>query len=900
MDELLRILHLEDDPVFPALVSTILEKEGIRAQISSVADYPEFIAALEKNSYDIVIADYLLPSCNGLQALQVTRQKCPDTPFVLISGTIGDQVGIESLRCGATDYVMKDSMERLVPAVRRAVQESRDRARRKQMETDLARREKYFRALTENSLDVLTVLTPDGVFQYNSPSLKTILGYDPIELAGRNAFDLIHPEDLSLAYVMFEGMLKHPALKVTQSLRFRHGDGSWCRIEAVGQNRLENVEVSGIVLNMRDAGNRKPVRAGTQESGRQFRELFEGSPDAVLVVGLNGKFLDVNPAACRLWRASPEKLTRRDMAALASRQREQEVMPKLAMLLAGRVNQLETVIVTEDGCEIPVEVSGNGIAYGSEQAVLIHVRDMSERKRAAEALKQSEASLVAAQRIAHLGSWELDLAKVDTAGLQEFRWSDETYKIFGVEPQRVALTSEALFEFIHPEDRQKVKDAMRLAFERKEPYDIEHRIVRPDGEERVVRQRAELAFDELGRPVQMRGIVVDVTDRKRLEEQLRQSQKMEAIGQLAGGVAHDFNNLLTVIHGHAALLLRDDDISEFAGRSARQIAQAVERAAGLTRQLLAFSRRQVMQPRHVDLNGVVSNMTRMLGRILGEDVALQLDFSTEPAFIHADISMIEQVLLNLAVNARDAMPKGGKLAVKITIIKMTASHQAVHPESRAGDFVCLSVVDNGCGIAPANLPHIFEPFFTTKEVGKGTGLGLATVYGVVEQHQGWIEVKSDLGGGTTFDVYLPKSKQAGHASDNKPKDQIVRGGQETVFVVEDEMPVRELVCAILRNHGYNVLQAESGTKAVEWWPQIRDSVDLLLTDLVMPDRINGRELAEILRNNKPSLKVIFTSGYSADVVGKDFFSQPGLFYLQKPYEPQKLALMVRGCLDAKV
>jgi CheY-like chemotaxis protein len=261
--------------------------------------------------------------------------------------------------------------------------------------------------------------------------------------------------------------------------------------------------------------------------------------------------------------------------------------------------------------------------------------------------------------------------------------------------------------------------------------------------------------------------------------------------------------------------------------------------------------------------------------------------------------MIEQVLLNLAVNARDAMPKGGQLTLKISTATVNARHLSYHPEARTGKFVCLSVVDSGCGIPAENLRRIFDPFFTTKEVGKGTGLGLATVYGIVKQHQGWIEVRSEVNKGSAFLVFLPACNEVNATSSEKTKEATVRGGAETILVVEDEAPVRELVCNILAGYGYTVLQAASGEKALDVWRENRSSVDLLLTDLVMPDRLNGRELAEKLLADQPRLKVMFTSGYSADVVGKDFVLQRGLHYLQKPYDPQKLALAVRDCLDAE-
>jgi two-component system cell cycle sensor histidine kinase/response regulator CckA len=401
-----------------------------------------------------------------------------------------------------------------------------------------------------------------------------------------------------------------------------------------------------------------------------------------------------------------------------------------------------------------------------------------------------------------------------------------------------------------------------------------------------------------GQPPMLLGLFRDVTAQKRLEEQLRQSQKMEAIGQLAGGVAHDFNNLLTVIHGHASLLLAGGSLTGVSARSAQQIGQAADRAASLTRQLLAFSRRQVMQPRQLDMNEVVANMTKMLGRILGEDIALQLNYSPQPARVQADAGMMEQVLLNLAVNSRDAMPKGGLLAIKISTLEVDARRLAEHSERHTGRFVCLSVIDTGCGIPLENLRRIFEPFFTTKEVGKGTGLGLATVYGIVKQHQGWIEVESEPGKGTVFKVFLPHSVEAAEPADEPPAEKAARGGTETILVVEDEVAVRELVCILLAGHGYQILQAESGTKALQVWRDSKDRIDLLLTDLVMPDQMNGRELVEKLWAERPRLKVIFTSGYSADVVGKDFVLHRGLNYLQKPYHPHKLALAVRDCLDA--
>ena len=391
----------------------------------------------------------------------------------------------------------------------------------------------------------------------------------------------------------------------------------------------------------------------------------------------------------------------------------------------------------------------------------------------------------------------------------------------------------------------------------------------------------------------------DVTQEVALEEQLRQAQKMESIGQLAGGVAHDFNNILVVIQGNASLLLEAKNLSEPDADLAKQIINAAERAAGLTRQLLVFGRKQVMQPDHLNLNQVAGNMTKMLQRILGEDVALRSDYSPALPAVFADAGMIEQVLLNLAVNARDAMPAGGRLMIATASKTLGQEYAQQNPAAVPGQYVCLSVTDTGCGIVPENLSHIFEPFFTTKGVGKGTGLGLATVYAIVKQHRGWIEVDSQVDKGTTFRIFLPAAREINAKQKSKPVTHELPRGDEVILVVEDEQAVRLLVGNLLQRCGYTALLAVSGIEALNLWEQHKNEIQLLLTDMVLPDGMMGRELAEKLTGEKPKLKVVYTSGYSASVVGKGPALVEGVNFLQKPYHPQKLAQTVRDCLDQK-
>jgi two-component system, cell cycle sensor histidine kinase and response regulator CckA len=388
----------------------------------------------------------------------------------------------------------------------------------------------------------------------------------------------------------------------------------------------------------------------------------------------------------------------------------------------------------------------------------------------------------------------------------------------------------------------------------------------------------------------------DITERKHLEAQLRQSQKMEAFGQLAAGVAHDFNNILTVIQGHAALLQSKRLGQVEQASSTTEIFRASERAANLTRQLLTFSRRQPMQSRDIDLNETVAGITRMLQRLIGEHIALEARYAPGGAPVHADPGMMEQVLMNLAVNSRDAMPRGGKLIVQTETSMVNEAYVLSNPGARPGEYIRLSVSDTGDGIAPEDLPHIFEPFFTTKEVGKGTGLGLATVFGVVEQHNGWIEVESQLNQGTTFHVYVPRvAKGVTSPADSQVPGNLLHG-TETILLVEDESPVRFFMQTLLENHGYRIHAAESGPRALEIWKRHRDSIDMLLTDMVMPEGMNGRELADRLRLERSDLKVLFCSGYSDEMLGKDSPLRKNRNFLEKPFEPAKLLQSVRDCV----
>jgi len=389
---------------------------------------------------------------------------------------------------------------------------------------------------------------------------------------------------------------------------------------------------------------------------------------------------------------------------------------------------------------------------------------------------------------------------------------------------------------------------------------------------------------------------LDVSEQRNLEKQLRHAQKLEAVGQFASGVAHDFNNMLTVIQGYTCLSLAAAGLDADVINSLNQVALASDRAAALTRQLLTFSRKQMTQPRSLDLNDTLRNLHDMLRRVIGEHIELGCEFGENLPAIFADESNIEQVVMNLVVNARDAMPQGGRVAIHTEAVNIDPAHVRRHAEARLGDFVCLTVSDTGCGMSPETLSHIFEPFFTTKEVGKGTGIGLATVYGIVSQLEGWIEVGSQINEGTVLRIFLPVSEAEAEPL-ALPDSGDVYGHGERILLVEDERAVREIITAILCDHGYQVWGAADGPEALALWQERRGRFDLLVTDIVMPNGLKGNVLAAQLQAEKAGLKVIFSSGYSCNFGTESEPLPDGCSFLAKPYKPQVLARAVRDCLS---
>ena len=392
-------------------------------------------------------------------------------------------------------------------------------------------------------------------------------------------------------------------------------------------------------------------------------------------------------------------------------------------------------------------------------------------------------------------------------------------------------------------------------------------------------------------------LTAEMTERQATEEALRQSQKMEALGQLAGGIAHDFNNLLTVIRGYADCLQAEPIQPHERDKAINEIRFAADRAAKLTSRMLIFCRKKRLQRENMDLNELIRNLGNLLRRLLGENIAVDFQSNKPLLMVRADAGMMEQIILNLAVNARDAMPNGGRLIIHADEIEIRQEQCFANLKARPGRFACITVSDTGCGIAPDVLPHLFEPFFTTKEPGKGTGMGLATVYGIVQQHEGWIEVESNAGSGATFKIFIPGAAENSAVVIPSKQNGDISGGNEAILLVEDEEKIRQLAENTLRHYGYRVYPAGSGTEALSVWNAHARDIDLVFTDIMLPGSMSGCDLAKSLQTKNDQLKIAYTTGYAVETFGLDCSLREGVNFLAKPYSARNLASLVRNCLD---
>ena len=1084
MNEKLNILILEDSPNDTELIRERLNEEGVDCEIHRVDNRADFIAALDRGGVDLVLADYTLPSFDGMSALAVSLEKCPDVPFIFISGTIGEDVVIEAVKKGATDYVIKSKLFRLAPAVRRALKEADERSDHYQVEPQLRETHDKLLHLLEHTPAVIYSLKIDGQSLtpvFVSDNIQRLLGYNAPDVCRYDWWlEVLHPEDRDrILAVVSEGM-KGPGYSTEYRIRGKDGAYHWIEdnsrvvrdatgrpIQAVGvwtditERKEAEEELRGLnrILKAKSRSSKAMMTASDERGylNEACRVIVEDCGYALVWIGYaqNDEGKTVRPVAyagfeegylesAKITWADTERgrgptgtairtgkpLLSRNILAdpIFAPWREQALKRGYASVIAipllkdgkafGALNiysreqdpfsESEVRLLSDLAADLSYGIDAIRLRTAQDEAetalrksekrfrllfenmlegfaycrmlfendvprdfIYLDVNDAFEKltglkdvigKKVSEVIPGIQESLpelfVIYGRVAltgkaeqfetfseSFGGWlaisvystekeyfvavfdniterkrtEMSIIEsrnilssiVENAPLRVF-WKDAELRylgcntafardaglsrpedLIGKDDFQMAWSKQA--ELYRADDKQVMdSDKQKIGFE--EPQTT------PDGQTIWLRTFKVPMHDDAGRVIGILGIYEDITARKqkevehrKLEDQLRHAQKMEAIGQLAGGVAHDFNNILNVIIGYGGMIMEDLSPGSPSREQMHEVLAAAERAAVLTKQLLLFSRKQVAEVKPVEVNGIISGIKKMLSRIIGEDIDLRVDLVDRPLTVMADSSQIEQVLMNLATNARDAMPKGGHLMITTETAHMDDDYIAAYGYGKVGAYALIVIADTGKGIDAETQKKIFEPFFTTKGIGEGTGLGLAITYEIVKKHNGYIRCYSETGKGTAFKIYLPLIEDKGASGAQIEAPDGVKGGTETIFVAEDDPSLRTLTRLILESFGYNVIIAEDGDEAVTKYRENKDRIQLVILDLVMPKK-SGKEAYEEIKAISPGVRAFFLSGYTMDMISR-MEIEAGMEVMRKPFAPKELLRKVREVLD---
>ncbi len=879
----LRALIVEHDDADVELAIDALTRDGFAVSFRVVSSAPDFEREIAGEPFDVVLADFTLPSWTGMAALEALQAHGLDTPLILVTGTLGEERAVECMKRGVSDYILKGNMARLGTAVRRALADRAVRAEHRTQQDIIGKL-----SLAVDQSPASTVITDvRGNIEYVNHRFMEVTGYDRTEVLGRTPGLLSAGKTPPEVYGDLWRTIRAGEVWRGELLNRRKNGEEYWDLVRISPIRAASGEITHFLATQEDLSARLEAQHALQTRDEQLRQIADNIREVFFMADVaSDRIVLANQAYETIWGRSLSSLYEDRRTFLDAVPPEDRPAALDHMEQASRGEEpspVEYRVVRPDGSVRWVRSHSTPVRDASDAVsrVIGVVQDITERRDAQASLEESEL------RFRKLIEASFGGVAITVDGI--IRDASPGYAdLFGL-PLDEAI-GRPFLDFVAEDSKAEVM--RRISNQIEGSYEYSGR--RADGRRIYLECTARNHVID-GRPGRIAALR-DVTEKRALENQFRQSQKMEAVGRLAGGVAHDFNNLLTVISGHVELMLQElgDDAPQ--RRDLKEVQRAAYSAADLTRQLLAFSRQQVIEPRPVILEHAVAEAGKMLQRVIGEDIRLTTHPRQPESIIHIDPGQLDQVIMNLAVNARDAMPDGGELIMETGVVEFDAEYAENHWPAAPGRFAMLALSDTGVGMDEETMAHVFEPFFTTKGLGKGTGLGLATVYGIVKQHDGFIWVYSERNRGTTFKVYfpIPDAATAGPHSAFEPAE--VPRGTEVVLVTEDSAAVRATTRRMLERYGYTVIEAPDGPTALALAARHRGPIHLLVTDVVMPD-MHGSELAAEFARRRPDAKTLFMSGYTDDAVVRHGAITVGGHYLQKPFTGAALARKVRAVLD---
>ena len=884
----LRVLLVEDSETDADLIVRQLKKADYSVHSERVENAKDMKTALEKEKWDIVISDYMLPQFNAASALTLLKKAKIDIPFVIVSGSTDEELAVELMKTGAHDYLVKNKLVRLAQVVKRGLAEAHMRREHRPSEEELRESEERYRCLAEVSPDTVAIHADGKIVYINSAGVKLLHAVDRSELIGKPVFDVVHPDFRELVHQRVHGAIEQGTVQPMTEEKFLCLDGSVIDVEVVSvPTTFKGKKAVQVVA--RNITDRKLVIEVLKHSEEMFRGVISAVPVGLGIVS-NREVQWVNDSLLHLVGRQKEEVIKKNARIFYSSDEIYNLVGRQfygELSVKGRAN-IEVDWQHKDGSILNIYLTGGAVdQHDISRGIVFAALDVTERKRAEVELKESE------ERYRRLVEFSPDAIAVHSEG--KIRYANPAALTLLGANDASELIGKPFLDIIHPEYRDSVHQQI-IAVMRKD-YSLpltEQKFIRLDGTIVDVEVAAiPIVYKEKSA---MQLVVRDISEQKKLQSQLLQTQKIQSIGTLAGGIAHDFNNILGIILAYSSLLDKSKLTPEKFSVSITAINQAVQRGAALVRQILTFARKTDILFEPMDISELIYELLSMLGQTFPKTITFSESIEKSLPFIFADRTQIHQALLNLCINSRDAMPQGG--SISITAGRQT-KEQIVQkfPAAREVEYVCLTVTDTGKGMDEATRQRVYDPFFTTKEKGKGTGLGLSVVYGIVQAHHGFIDVKSEIGIGTTFRLFFPVpilNEQTAAAQQLVKSYEV--GGTETILFVEDEELLIQMVSFLLESKGYKVLCARDGLEAVNIFLSHKHEIALVITDMGLPVMTGTDEFIK-LKEIDPNVKVIFASGFFEPDIKSELMADGGCGFIQKPYDPNDVLRMIRQILD---